>query len=123
MYLQGALPAIMERKMNYLYLAVAIVSEVTATSFLKESDGFTKLMPSIITAVGYALAFYFLSLTLRTIPTGIAYAIWSGLGIVLISAAAWIFQGQKLDAPAIVGMGMIIGGVVVMNLFSQSASH
>lgn len=109
--------------MNYLYLMVAIASEVVATSFLKESNGFTKLVPSLVTFFGYALAFYFLSLTLRTIPTGIAYAIWSGLGIVLISLVAWIFQGQKLDAPAMLGMGMIIGGVVTMNLFSQSASH
>lgn len=109
--------------MNYLYLAVAIVSEVVATSFMKESDGFTKVVPGLITVVGYAVAFYFLSLTLRTIPTGIAYAIWSALGIVLISAVAWIFQGQKLDGPAILGMAMIIGGVVVMNLFSQSAPH
>lgn len=109
--------------MNYLYLACAIVFEVVATSFMKESDGFTKLLPSLVTVFGYALAFYFLSQTLRTIPTGVAYAIWSGLGIVLISAIAWIFQGQKLDAAAILGMGMIVGGVVVMNLFSQSASH
>lgn len=109
--------------MNYLYLALAIVAEVIATSCLKWSEGFTKLVPSIVTVVGYAVAFYFLSLTLRTIPTGIAYAIWSGAGIVLIAAVAWAFQGQKLDAPAIVGMGLIISGVVVMNLFSKAAAH
>ncbi|WIY51671.1 SMR family transporter [Devosia sp. YIM 151766] len=109
--------------MNYLYLAGAITAEVIATTFMKESEGFTRLVPSLITAAGYALAFYCLSQTLKTIPTGIAYAIWSGLGIVLISAIAWIFQGQKLDAPAMIGMGMIVGGVIVMNVFSQTASH
>lgn len=109
--------------MNYLYLALAIVAEVIATSCLKWSAGFTKLLPSVVTVVGYAIAFYFLSLTLRTIPTGIAYAIWSGAGIVLIAAVAWAFQGQKLDAPAIVGMGLIISGVAVMNIFSKVSAH
>ncbi|WP_077146427.1 SMR family transporter [Sphingopyxis sp. KK2] len=109
--------------MNYLYLALAIVAEVIATSCLKWSEGFTKLVPSIVTVIGYAIAFYFLSLTLRTIPTGIAYAIWSGAGIVLIAAVAWAFQGQKLDAPAVIGMALIIAGVAVMNLFSKVAAH
>lgn len=109
--------------MKFLYLGVAILSEVIATSFMKESDGFTKLVPSLITVIGYGIAFYFLSLTLRTIPTGVAYAIWSGLGIVLISVIGWLFQGQKLDLPAILGMALIVSGVIVMNLFSQSASH
>lgn len=109
--------------MHYLYLLLAIVAEVIATSSLKLSDGFTKLVPSIVTIIGYAVTFYFLSLTLRVIPTGIAYAIWSGLGIVLIAAVAWIFQGQKLDAPAIGGMVLIVAGVAVMNLFSESAAH
>ena len=109
--------------MNYLYLALAIVAEVIATSCLKWSEGFTKLVPSIVTVVGYAIAFYFLSLTLRTIPTGIAYAIWSGAGIVLIAAVAWAFQGQKLDAPAMIGMALIISGVAVMNLFSKVSAH
>jgi small multidrug resistance pump len=109
--------------MNYLYLALAIVAEVIATSCLKWSDGFTKLIPSMITVAGYAIAFYFLSLTLRTIPTGIAYAIWSGAGILLIAAVAWAFQGQKLDAPAIIGMALIISGVSVMNLFSKVSAH
>lgn len=109
--------------MKYLYLACAIVAEVIATSSLKQSDGFTRPLWSIITIVGYAAAFYLLSLTLKTIPTGIAYAIWSGVGIVLIALIAWLFQGQKLDAPAIGGMALIIAGVVVMNVFSKSAAH
>lgn len=109
--------------MNYLFLAVAIVAEVIGTSFMKQSEGFTKLGPSLITAVAYILAFYSLSLTLRTIPTGIAYAIWAGSGIVLIAAVAWIFQGQKLDFPAMLGMALIVSGVVVMNVFSTTAPH
>lgn len=109
--------------MNYIYLVIAIVAEVVGTSFMKQADGFTKLVPSLICVAAYIVAFYFLSLTLKTIPTGIAYAIWSGVGIVLIAAVAWVFQGQKLDAPAILGMGLIISGVVVMNLFSKAAAH
>jgi len=108
---------------RYLNLAIAIVAEVTATSFMKQSEGFTRLIPSAITFIGYAIAFYFLSLTLREVPTGIAYAIWSGVGIVLITAIAWIFQGQKLDAPALIGMALIVAGVLVMNLFSRAAAH
>jgi small multidrug resistance pump len=109
--------------MQYLYLAIAVAAEVIATSFMKSSEGFTKLVPSLVMIVGYATAFYFLSLTLRTIPTGVAYAIWSGAGVVLIAAIAWIFQGQKLDVPAILGMGLIVSGVVVLNLFSKSSAH
>ena len=109
--------------MPYLYLAIAIVAEVIATSFLKQSDGFSKLTPSLVTIAGYAVSFYFLSLSLRDVPTGIAYAIWSGVGIVLIAAIAWIFQGQKLDTPAMIGMGFIITGVAIMNLFSKAAAH
>ncbi|MGC4252861.1 MAG: SMR family transporter [Sphingobium sp.] len=109
--------------MPYIYLLIAIGAEVTATSFMKESQGFTKLVPSLITATGYVIAFYFLSLTLRDIPTGIAYAIWSGVGIILIATVAWLFQGQKLDAPAMLGMALIIAGVLVMNLFSRSGAH
>lgn len=107
----------------YLYLAVAIAAEVTATSFLKASAGFTKWLPSLVTVVGYCVSFYFLSLTLASIPTGIAYAIWSGIGIVLISLLGWIFFGQTLDGAAMAGMGLIIAGVVVINLFSKSAAH
>lgn len=109
--------------MAYLYLLIAIVAEVIATSFMKESDGFTRLGPSLITFSGYAVAFYCLSLTLREVPTGIAYAIWSGVGIVLITAVAWVFQGQKLDVPALLGIALIISGVIVMNVFSKSTAH
>jgi len=107
----------------YLYLGIAIVSEIVGTSFMKLSDGFTKPLPSLVTVVGYAIAFYCLSLTLRTIPTGIAYAIWSGVGIVLIALVSWLFQGQKLDLPACLGMALIVAGVVVMNVFSRTAGH
>ncbi len=109
--------------MSYAFLAIAIVSEVIGTSFLKQSEGFTRLVPTLIMGICYVVAFYFLSLTLRHIPTGVAYAIWSGVGIVLIAAIAWIVQGQKLDAAALIGMGLIIAGVVVMNLFSATTGH
>ena len=109
--------------MHYLFLTAAIVAEVIGTTFMKQSNGFSKLTPSLITAVAYMVAFYFLSLTLKTIPTGIAYAIWSGVGIVLITAIAWIFQAEKLDAPAVLGLALIVAGVVVMNVFSEVAAH
>jgi small multidrug resistance pump len=109
--------------MNYLYLAIAIVSEVIATSALKSTDGFTRPVPSLLVVAGYACAFYFLSLTLRAIPVGVAYAIWSGLGIVLVTAGAWIFHKQQLDAPAILGISMIVAGVLVVMLFSKTAAH
>ena len=109
--------------MSYLYLALAILSEVVATSFLKASEGFTRPGPTAIMAVGYGVAFYGLSLALRDIPTGVAYAIWSGVGIVLIALIAWSVRGEKLDAPALIGMALIVAGVVVMNLFSRSAGH
>lgn len=109
--------------MSYLYLFVAIVAEVVATSALKSAEGFTKLVPSAIVAVGYAIAFFCLSLTLRDIPVGIAYAIWSGVGIVLVTGFAWAFHGQTLDLPAILGLALIIVGVVVINLFSKSVAH
>lgn len=107
----------------YLSLAVAILAEVIATTALRASDGFTQLWPSIISIVGYVVAFYFLSLTLRTMPVGIAYAIWSGVGIVLISLAGWLLYKQLLDLPAIIGMGLIMAGVIVINLFSKSTVH
>lgn len=109
--------------MQYVYLTVAIIAEVTATSFLKQSEGFTRLVPTAIVGVGYLIAFYCLSLTLKTIPTGVAYAIWSGVGVALIAAVGWLFQGQKLDAPAVIGMAFIVAGVVIMNVFSNSVSH
>lgn len=105
----------------YLLLFAAIVAEVIATSALKQSDGFTRVLPAAVAIIGYAVAFYCLSLTLRTIPTGIAYAIWSGVGIVLVTAVAWVWQGQRLDAPALIGMTLIVAGVLVMNLFSVHA--
>ena len=109
--------------MNYLFLAVAIVFEVIGTSFMKQSEGFSRLFPSLITAVTYGVAFFCLSLTLKTIPTGIAYAIWSGAGIVLIASVSWLFQDQKLDAAAMLGMALIVTGVVVMNVFSKASAH
>jgi small multidrug resistance pump len=108
---------------NWLFLAIAIVGEVVATSALKSSEGFTKLLPSAIVLVGYGVAFYFLSLALKSIPVGIAYAVWAGLGIVLVAAIAWLFHGQKLDAWALLGMGLIICGVAVLNLLSKTSAH
>lgn len=108
---------------NWLFLSVAIAAEVVATSALKASEGFTKLWPSVLVVCGYLIAFYCLSLTLRAIPVGVAYAIWSGVGIVLVSLIAWLVFGQKLDAPAMIGMALIISGVVVMNVFSKAAAH
>lgn len=109
--------------MSWLYLALAIVAEVVATSALKAAEGFSRPLPSAITVAGYAVSFFFLSLTLRAIPIGVAYAVWSGVGIVLISAAAWLLYRQSLDAPALIGMGLILAGVVVINLFSRSGAH
>lgn len=107
----------------YVLLGGAIALEVVATTAMKSSDGFTKLVPSVICAIGYCISFYLLSQTLKTVPTGIAYAIWSGVGIVLISVIAWLFHGQKLDSGAMLGMAMIVGGVMVINFFSKSATH
>jgi small multidrug resistance pump len=109
--------------MTYLHLAIAIVAEVIATSALKASDGFTRLGPSLFVVVGYAVAFYFLSLTLRTMSIGVAYAIWCGAGIILIALIAWLVLGQKLDLAAILGMALIVAGVAVINLFSSSVRH
>ena len=108
--------------MAYLYLAIAIVGEVVGTAALKATKEFTRLIPSLIVVVGYGTAFFFLTLALRTIPVGIAYAVWAGIGIVLISAAAWVLYKQALDAPAIVGIALIAIGVVVINVFSTSIS-
>lgn len=105
----------------WAYLGVAIVAEVIATSALKQSDGFRNLVPSIVVVVGYVVAFYSLGLALRAIPVGIAYAIWAGLGIVLVAGIGWFVFGQKLDAWAVVGMTLVIAGVAVMNLLSTSA--
>ncbi len=109
--------------MHYLFLTIAIVSEVIATSALKASEEFTRLWPSLIVVFGYAGAFYFLTLSLRVVPVGVAYAIWSGLGVVLIAIAGYVIYGQRLDPPAIAGMALILCGVIVINVFSKTVSH
>lgn len=109
--------------MKWVYLLLAIVSEVVATSALKSSESFSRLWPSVLTVVGYGVAFYLLSLTLREMPVGIAYAMWSGVGIVLVSLAAVVLFGQKLDLPALIGMGLIVAGVIVINVCSKSVVH
>lgn len=110
-------------RLNYVYLLVAIAAEVVATSALKASDGFTRLGPSALVVVGYGIAFYFLSLTLRAIPVGVAYALWSGVGVALITVVGWLAFDQKLDTPALIGIGLIVAGVVVLNAFSESGAH
>ncbi|WP_160711740.1 SMR family transporter [Chitinophaga solisilvae] len=109
--------------MKYLYLAVAIIAEVIATSALKQSAGFTKLWPSVVVAVGYGLAFYMLSQSLKYIPVGIAYAIWSGVGIVIITAVGALLFKQRVDLPAVIGMALIVAGVLVINIFSKMSAH
>lgn len=106
-----------------LLLAAAILCEVVATSALKASDGFTRLWPSLVTVVGYGLAFWFMALTLRTLPVGIVYAVWSGVGIVLITAIGWIVYGERLDPAALLGMALIVAGVLVLNVFSATVRH
>lgn len=106
-----------------LYLFTAIIFEVVATSALKASESFTKLIPTVVVALGYLGAFWFLSLTLKTMPVGIAYAIWSGVGIVLISLVGWLFFKQSLDWPAVIGMALIVAGVLTINLFSKMTAH
>jgi small multidrug resistance pump len=110
-------------KIGYLYLSIAILAEVVATSALKSSEGFTRPLPSLVVALGYGVAFYFLSLVLKTVPMGVAYAIWSGVGIVLIAAIGWVWMKQPLDAPALLGIGLIVAGVAVIQLFSKSTAH
>lgn len=108
---------------TYLFLLLSIASEVIATTALKLSDSFTRLWPSLITVMFYIIAFWSLTIPMRTIPTGIIYAVWSGAGIVLISLAGWVIYGQKLDMAALTGIGLIIAGVMVINLFSNSTGH
>ncbi|MCB2428386.1 SMR family transporter [Methylophaga pinxianii] len=108
---------------KWLLLSIAIIAEVFGTSFLKASEGFTRFWPSVAVILGYVVAFYFLALSLKVIPVGIAYAIWAGIGVVLIALIGWIVFSQKLDVPAIIGISMILGGVVVLNLFSNSLTH
>ena len=109
--------------MNWIYLVIAIVLEVIATSALKASDGFTRLMPSLVVVAGYAAAFFLLSLTLRTMPVGVVYAVWSGVGVVLITLVGWLVFKQNLDVPALIGIGLIATGVVVLNFFSKAVPH
>ncbi|MGZ9567929.1 DMT family transporter [Alcaligenes nematophilus] len=107
----------------YLHLLIAILFEIIATSLLQRSEQFTRLMPSAFTIMFYAGAFYFLSLSLRVMPVGVAYAIWSGVGIVLISLIGWVVFKQKLDLAAMIGIGFIVVGVLIVNLFSKSVGH
>ena len=109
--------------MQWIYLAIAIVSEVVATSALKAAEGFTRFVPSVLVVVGYALAFYFLSLTLRTIPLGVAYAIWAGVGVALVALVGWVVYHQSLDLAALIGITLIVSGVIVLNLFSKTVVH
>ena len=108
---------------TYIYLATAIVAEVIATSALKSSEGFSKLLPSIVVVAGYGTAFYFLSLTLRTMPIGIVYAVWSGVGVALISVIGWLVFNQSMDLAAIIGITLIVLGVVILNVFSKVSAH
>ena len=108
---------------GYAWLAIAIVAEVIGTSALRAADGFTRLWPSVLVVAGYGVAFYCLSLQLRTMPVGIIYAVWSGAGIVLITLVAMLLYRQVPDLPAVIGLGLIIAGVVVLNLFSKMQAH
>jgi len=104
---------------NWVYLGLAIFSEVVATASLKSTEGFTRLVPSIVVLVGYSTAFYFLSLTLDTIPIGVAYAVWSGVGVATITLVSFVVYDQKIDAAGLLGIGLIVAGVVVLRLFSE----
>jgi small multidrug resistance pump len=109
--------------MHYVYLGIAIVAEVIATSALQASNGMSKTVPSIVVVAGYSVAFYMLSITLKTMSVGVAYAIWSGVGIVLIALVGLTLFKQRLDTPALAGMALIIAGVIVMNVFSKTVRH
>jgi small multidrug resistance pump len=109
--------------MAYLYLAIAIIAEVTATSALKASEEFTKLIPSIIVLIGYGISFYFMTLILRTIPIGITYALWSGLGIVLVTIVGIFLYKQIPDTAAVIGMSLIVSGVVIIHIFSKTIDN
>lgn len=109
--------------MHQIYMVLAVVFEVVGTSLLKQADGFTRFWPTLGTVASYAIAFYFLGLALKVIPMGVAYAIWSGLGIVLVALIGLLVFGQKLDFWAILGLGLILAGVVVINALSRSVPH
>ncbi|EJB5293358.1 multidrug efflux SMR transporter [Vibrio cholerae] len=108
---------------NWLFLTIAILGEVIATTTLKSTDGFTKLIPSVVVFLGYGISFYFLSLSLKSIPVGIAYAVWAGLGVALVTLIAWIVYGQKMDSWGFLGVGLIVCGVAVLNLLSKTSVH
>lgn len=108
---------------SWLAISIAITAEVVATSALKASQEFTKLLPSLCVVLGYGISFYFMTLSLRTIPVGVMYAIWSGVGIVAISIIGWIVYKQSLDLPAMIGISLIVLGVMVINLFSKTVAH
>jgi small multidrug resistance pump len=108
---------------TYAALVTAIIFEVIGTTFLKQAEQFTRLWPTLISMASYAAAFYLLSIALKTLPVGIAYAIWSGLGIVLVSIIGWVAFRQALDLPAIIGLGFIIAGIIIVNTFSGSVVH
>lgn len=108
---------------HWLYLGVAIVSEVIATSALKAAEGFTRPLPSLVVAVGYGIAFYCLSVVLRTLPVGVTYAIWSGIGVALVALVGWLVYGQSLDLAAVLGLTLIVAGVIVLNVFSKTVAH
>lgn len=109
--------------MHWLYLGVAILFETIGTTALKASDGMTRALPAVVVVIAYALSFWLLALVLRVIPVGVAYAIWSGLGICLIAGIGYVVFGQRLDLPALIGLGMIIAGIVVINVFSKTVGH
>ena len=109
--------------LHYIYLILAVAAETVGTTALQASQQFSKLVPSVIVVLSYAISFYLLALTLKFMPVGIMYAIWSGLGIIFIALIAWIIFGQKLDAAAIIGMVLIVGGIAVINLFSNTTTH
>ncbi|WP_208623231.1 SMR family transporter [Vibrio hangzhouensis] len=106
-----------------LALSIAIVAEVIATSFIPKTEQFTRLTPSLVVAIGYGIAFFLLSVTVKSMPVGIVYAIWSGAGIVLVATIGYFVYGQKLDLPAVIGIGFIISGVLIVNLLSKSIGH
>ena len=107
----------------YIYLFIAVIAETVGTMALKAADGFTRMGPTAVVIIGYSVAFFFMSLTLRVIPIGVTYAIWSGLGIVLISLLGWVIYKQVLDMPAIAGLVLIVSGILVMNLFSKTVGR
>lgn len=107
----------------YLILALAVLAETIGTTALQASQQFTRLWPSVLVVIAYAVSFYLLSITLRVMPVGVVYALWSGLGIVLITLIGWSIFGQRLDLPALLGLGLIMAGIAVIHLFSSAVPH